>query len=43
MLTKVAAEAQRLGADEEVVAAAYRALVEASIAHELEKFDKLRG
>jgi isochorismate pyruvate lyase len=42
VLMKVTAEAQRLGADPEVVAKAYRALVEASIVHEFEKFDRLR-
>lgn len=42
VLMKVEAEAQRLGADPKVIAAAYRALVEASIVHELEKFDRLR-
>ncbi len=42
VLMKVEAEASRLGADPKVVAGAYRALVEASIAHEFEKFDKLR-
>lgn len=42
VLMKVAAEAQRLGADPKVVAAAYRALIEASIAHELDEFDRLK-
>lgn len=42
VLTKVATEARRLGADPTVVAAAYRALVEASIAHEFEVFDRLK-
>lgn len=42
VLTKVATEARRLGADPMVVAAAYRALVEASIAHEFEVFDRLK-
>lgn len=42
VLMKVEAEAQRLGADPKVIAAAYRALVEASIVHELEKFDRLQ-
>ena len=37
---KVQAEAARLGADPKVVASAYRALVEASIAHEFEMFDQ---
>jgi hypothetical protein len=39
---KVAAEAQRLGADPKVVTAAYKALVEASILNEFEKFDRLK-
>ena len=39
---RVESEAARLGADPKVVASAYRALVEASIVHEFEKFDKLR-
>jgi isochorismate pyruvate lyase len=42
VLTKVRAEALRLGCDPEVVVAAYRALVEASIAHELTVFDAKR-
>ena len=42
VLMKVQAEAARLGADPQVVASAYRALVEASIAHEFEKFDRLK-
>jgi len=40
VLMKVQAEASRLGADPKVVANAYRALVEASIAHEFEVFDQ---
>lgn len=40
VLMKIEAEARRLGADPRVVAAAYRALVEASIAHEFETFDR---
>jgi hypothetical protein len=40
VLAKVRAEALRLGCDPEVVAAAYKALVEASIAHELAAFDR---
>lgn len=40
VLMKVQAEASRLGADPNVVANAYRALVEASIAHEFEVFDQ---
>ena len=39
VLAKVRAEALHLGCDPEVVVAAYRALVEASIAHELVAFD----
>jgi isochorismate pyruvate lyase len=42
VLMKVEAEASRLGADTKVVAAAYRALVEASIVHEFEQFDRLK-
>jgi isochorismate pyruvate lyase len=42
VLAKVGAEAQRLSADAQVVTAAYRALIEASIAHELERFEALR-
>jgi isochorismate pyruvate lyase len=42
VLMKVEAEAQRLGADPKVIAAAYRALIEASIGHEFEAFDRLR-
>ena len=41
VLAKVEAEAQRVGADAKVIAAAYRALVEASITHELEEFERL--
>lgn len=41
VLMKVENEAVRLGGDPKVVASAYRALVEASIVHEFEKFDKL--
>jgi hypothetical protein len=36
-------EARRLGIDPVVVTAAYRSLVEASIAHELDEFDRRRG
>lgn len=43
VLAKVEAEAQRLGADPKVIAAAYRTLVEASIEHELDRFDRLMG
>ncbi len=42
VLAKVQAEAERLGADPKVIAAAYRVLVEASIAHEFEVFDALK-
>jgi hypothetical protein len=42
VLAKVEVEAGRLGADAKVVANAYRALIEGSIAHELESFDRLR-
>ncbi len=40
VLAKTRAEALRLGCDPEVVAAAYKALVEASIAHEFVVFDR---
>ena len=40
VLAKARAEALRLGCDPEVVAAAYKALVEASIAHEFVSFDR---
>lgn len=43
VLAKVTAEAERLGADPRVIAEAYLALVESSIRHELERFDRLRG
>jgi isochorismate pyruvate lyase len=43
VLGKVKAEAERLGADPKVIAAAYRALVEASIAHEFEVFDRRKA
>jgi isochorismate pyruvate lyase len=43
VLQKVQAKANDLGADARVVARAYRALIEASIEHELEAFDRLRG
>ena len=42
VLAKVRAEAQRLGCDPEVVVGAYKALVEASIAHEFTAFDAKR-
>ena len=37
---KVEAEARRIGANASVVVAAYRTLIEASILHELEQFDR---
>jgi isochorismate pyruvate lyase len=40
VLAKTRAEAERLGCDPEVVAAAYKALVEASIAHEMIAFER---
>jgi isochorismate pyruvate lyase len=40
VIGKVTSEAQRLGADSNVVAAAYRSLIEASILHELDAFDR---
>ena len=42
VLQKVQAKANDLGVDATVVARAYRALIEASIEHELESFDRLR-
>jgi isochorismate pyruvate lyase len=42
VLAKVRDEARRLGADPEVIASAYRSLIEGSIAHEFESFDRLR-
>ena len=39
VLAKVSAEARRLGCDAAVVTTAFRALVEASIAHEFAVFD----
>jgi chorismate mutase len=39
VLAKVTAEARRLGCDAAVVEAAFRALIEASIAHEFAAFD----
>jgi isochorismate pyruvate lyase len=41
VLRKVEAEAGRLGSDPKVVSVTYRALVEASIEHELDRFDQL--
>jgi isochorismate pyruvate lyase len=43
VLAKVEAEARRLGSDPRVVSAGYRALVNASIDHEFEYFDRLRA
>jgi isochorismate pyruvate lyase len=43
VLAKAEAEAQHIGADPQVVDAAYRALIEASIAHELAMFDRLKA
>ena len=43
VLKKVAAEAGRIGSDPKVVDAAYRALVEASIVHELDRFNQLKA
>ena len=43
VLAKVEAEARRLGAEPKVVGAAYQALVEASIGHELDVFDRLKS
>jgi isochorismate pyruvate lyase len=40
VLKKAAAEARRLGADTKVVAETYRSLIEASIAHEMDAFDR---
>jgi isochorismate pyruvate lyase len=42
VLAKVRAEALRLGCDPEVVVVAYKALVEASIAHEMVAFERKR-
>ncbi|WP_119303595.1 chorismate mutase [Dongia deserti] len=43
VLQKVRAEADRLGADSEVIAKAYASLIEASIDHEFVAFDRLRS
>jgi isochorismate pyruvate lyase len=43
VLAKVEAEARELGADPKVVGSAYHALIEASIAHELQMFDRLKS
>lgn len=42
VLAKVEAEARRLGANAGVLVATYRTLIEASIAHEYDRFDRLR-
>ena len=42
VLGKVSAEARRLGCDPAVVTTAFRALIEASIAHEFAAFDSTR-
>ncbi|HVO04744.1 MAG TPA: chorismate mutase [Candidatus Cybelea sp.] len=43
VLAKTRTEALRLGCDAAVVEMAFRALVEASIGHELEAFDRIRS
>jgi isochorismate pyruvate lyase len=43
VLAKVEAEARRLGANAGVLVATYRTLIEASIAHELDAFDRPRS
>ena len=43
VLEKVESEAARLRVDTAVIKAAYRALVEASITHELREFDRLKS
>ena len=43
VLAKVEAEARRLGANAGVLVATYRTLIEASIAYELETFDRLKA
>jgi isochorismate pyruvate lyase len=43
VLAKVEQEARRLGADPRVIAAAYRSLIEASISHEMDEFDRRKG
>lgn len=42
VLRKVEAEARRIGANAGVLVQTYRTLIEASIAYELEQFDRLR-
>lgn len=43
VLVKVDAAADEAGLDRDLVAALYERLIEASIAYELEEFDRLRG
>ena len=43
VLQKVDAEARRLGISSDVVRAAYRSLIEASIEHEFSEFDQRTG
>jgi isochorismate pyruvate lyase len=43
VLAKVDAEAGRLGVDRALVARLYEDLIETSIAHELDEFDRTRG
>ena len=43
VLAKVDAAADEAGLDRDLVAGLYEQLIEASIAHELEEFDRLRG
>lgn len=42
VLKKVEAEARRIGANAGVLVQTYRTLIEASIAYELEQFDRIR-
>jgi isochorismate pyruvate lyase len=42
VLRKVEAEARRIGANAGVLVQTYRTLIEASIAYELEQFDRIR-
>ena len=42
VLSKVEAESRRIGANAGVLIATYRTLIEASIAHELKEFDRIR-
>jgi isochorismate pyruvate lyase len=43
VLTKVQAEARRLGVDPRVVGKVYANLIEASIEHEMNEFDRLKA